>query len=221
MKKPKVVMHDSISLDGSFVGFESDAEQHYRVIRDYQAKMSLWGSKTLVTGLEKYDGFSPEVEADFDKPDKGNSGAYWVVVDSGGITRGWLHIARRSPHCRDVILLVSEKTDHEFIDYLEERNYDFFVCGKHKVDLDSALNWLAGMYNVETIRVDAGPTLNRVLLAQKLLDEISLLVHPLLVGRASDKLLNQLTDLSDGVKLELIKSETEAGTVYLRYKVKY
>ena len=182
--------------------------------------MSFMGSKTLVTGLEKYDGFSPEEESDFTKPDKGPGRGYWVVPDSGGITKGWLHIARRSEHCRDVILLVSEKTSREFIDYLVERHYDHLVCGKEKVDFMKALDWLSEKYGVETIMVDAGPTLNRVLLEQGLLDEISLLVHPVLVGGQSDKLLSQLTDAVEAIELELLRSTRfDNGTVLLHYKV--
>ena len=64
MKKPKLVMHNSVSLDGSFVGFESDIGQHYSLARDYLTYMMLLGSRTIVTGLETYDGFDPEKESD-------------------------------------------------------------------------------------------------------------------------------------------------------------
>ena len=29
MKKPKVILHNSISLDGSLLGFDVDMEKHY------------------------------------------------------------------------------------------------------------------------------------------------------------------------------------------------
>jgi 2,5-diamino-6-(ribosylamino)-4(3H)-pyrimidinone 5'-phosphate reductase len=222
MNRPKLIMHDSVSLDGSFVGFEGDAVQHYNCVRDYRFDMSIKGSKTLVTGLETYDGFSPEKESDFMKPDKLPGTAYWVVPDSGGITKGWLHIARRSEYCRDVILLVSEKTSHKFIEYLEERHYDYLVCGDEKVDLTKALDWLVDNYSAEKILVDAGPTLNGVLLKQRLLDEISLLVHPVLVGSTSDKLLIHLIGGSTSIELELLKNTPfENGTVLLVYRIVY
>ena len=83
-----------------------------------------------------------------------------------------------------------------------------------------ALNWLVEKYGVETMMVDAGPTLNRVLLQQGLLDEISLLVHPVLVGGTSDKLLSHITDSAEGINLKLMESSQPGnGTVLLHYKV--
>ena len=221
MNRPKIVMHDSVSLDGSFVGFEGDMGQHYSLARDYWAHMMLIGSRTVVTGIEIYEKNPPrEEESDYIKPDKGPGMPYWVVPDTGGITRGLLHISRRSDFCRDVILLVSEKTSREFIDYLEKRHYDYLVCGEEKVNFVTALDWLSEKYGVEMIMVDSGPTLNRVLLEQGLVDEISLLVYPVLVGGSSNKLLNYLTDTAGGIKLEMIEStESGNGTVLLHYKV--
>lgn len=221
MNRPRIVMHNSVSLDGSFVGFEVDIGQHYSIARDYWANMTLTGSRTVVKGFEIYEKDPPpEEESDLVEPEKGPGIPYWVVPDTGGITQGLLHIARRSDFCRDVILLVSETTSREFIDYLEERHYDYLVCGQDKVDLAKALDWLSEKYGVDILMVDAGPTLNRVLLEQGLVDEISLLVHPVIVGGSSDNLLNHLTDVVDGIKLELLEStDSDNGAVLLHYRV--
>ena len=145
-----------------------------------------------------------------------------MIPDSGGITQGLLHGLRRVDYCRDAILLISEKTDRSFINYLEERNYDYFICGKSKVDLPKAMDWLVEKYAVETMMVDAGPTLNRILIEQGLLDEISLLVYPVLAGGNCGKLLYQITESIEGVKLELITcAEVENGLVHLLYRVNY
>lgn len=221
MNRPKIVMHNSVSLDGAFIGFEVDIGQHYSIARAYWINMILTGSRTVVTGIEIYEKAPPsEEESDLVKPEKGSGIPYWVVPDTGGVTQGLLHIIRRSEFCRDVILLVSEKTSRKFIDYLEERHYDYLVCGQDKVDLATALNWLSEKYAVDILMVDAGPTLNRVLLKHGLVDEISLLVHPVVVGSSSDKLLNHLTNVIAGIKLELLEStDSDNGTVLLRYRV--
>ena len=222
MKRPKVIMINAVSLDGSFVGFKVERGLFRDLTRDYRTFMVLEGSQSEITGItEMYKGNIPaEEESDFVKPDKGPGIPYFVVPDSRGITKGLLHISRRFDFCRDVILLVTEKTNREFIDYLEERNFDYLICGEEKVDFVKAFDRLSNEYGVETIRVDAGPTLNRVLLEQGLVDEIILQVYPVLVGGTSDKLLTQLTDSIEGIKLELIEGrEAGMGTVLLHYRV--
>ena len=214
-------MANSITLDGAFDGFKADGKQHFTLNRSYFEYMTLNGSRSVVKGAIDSESIQ-EKESDFVKPNKGPGAPYFVIPDSGGITRGLLHGLRRVDYCRDVILLVSEKTDHKFINYLEERHYDYFISGKDKVDLPKALDWLVEKYSVETMMVDAGPTLNRVLIEQGLLDEISLLVYPVLAGDSCGKLLYQITESIEGVKLELLKcTEVENGLVHLLYKVIY
>ncbi len=217
------LMHNSVSLDGSSAGFGSDVGQHQGVVRASWTKMMLTGSRTVVTGIETYQkDRPPEEKSDFSRPDKGAAAPYWVVPDTQGITQGLLHLCRRSEFCRDVILLISRKTGEQFVSYLEERNYDYLVCGEEKVDFARAFDWLSDKYGVETVMVDSGPTLNRVLLEQGLMNEISLLVHPILVGNPGNRLLSDLAGARTPVKLQLLdSSQAGAGTVMLRYKVVY
>ena len=221
MLMPKIIMHNSVSLDGSFTNFDVDMELHYQVASRYQANANLIGSNTIKTGIEIYGGEIPrENEADFTKPERDLALPYWVVVDTKGITRGLLHTCRSFEFCKDVIVLVSQQTSKDYINYLKERDYDHLVCGKEHVDYEKALNILNKKYGIKTILVDSGPTLNGLLLGQGLIGEISLLVSPVLVGTKSDKLLAHLNLDSHNVNLELLKCEyLDKGYVLLRYKV--
>ena len=74
-------------------------------------------------------------------------------------------------------------------------------------------------YRVNTIRADCGGTLNTALLSNGLVDEISYLVHPVIVGNGSTvKAVND--SLGRPVNLELLSAEKmEPNLVWLRYKV--
>jgi len=88
------------------------------------------------------------------------------------------------------------------------------------VDFEKAYQALTEKYGIRTILVDSGPTLNGVLLDRGLIDEISLLVFPVLVGKRSDKVLAQLNFGKHNVSLRLLEHEyLDKGLVSLRYQV--
>ena len=217
----KVIMHNSVSLDGSFTDFEVNMGLHYQIAGRYRADASLIGSNTIKTGIEIYGREIPlENEADFNKPDRDAALPYWVIVDTKGIAKGLLHTCRSFEFCKDVILLISEQTGEDYINYLKERNYDYLVCGDEHIDYEAAVGALNTNYRIETVLIDSGPTLNGVLLGKGLVDEISLLVSPVLVGGRSDKLLAHLNTDGQNVKLKLISCENmEKEYLLLRYEV--
>ena len=217
----KTIMHNSVSLDGSFINFDVDMGLHYQFANRLKADAHLIGSDTVTAGIELYGGETPlEKESDFVKPERATGLPYWVIVDSKGKTKGLLHTCRSFEFCKDVIVLISQETNAGFIDYLKQRSYDYLVCGDVHVDFKKAYKALTEKYGIRTIMVDSGPTLNGVLLDRGLINEISLLVFPVLVGKRSDKLLAQLNTGTRNVNLKLLEHENlDKGLVSLRYQV--
>ena len=214
-------MHNSISLDGSFTDFEVNMGIHYQIGSRYNADASLIGSGTIVTGIEIYGGeILPENEADFNKPDRDAALPYWVIADTKGITKGMLHTCRSFEFCKDVIVLISQQTNKDYMNYLKERDYDYLVYGNEHVDFKKALSTLSTNYGIKKILIDSGPILNGVLLGKGLIDEISLLISPTIVGSKSNKLLNNINMVNQNVNLELLACEDlGSGLVLLIYKV--
>lgn len=113
--------------------------------------------------------------------------------------------------------MVSEKTSEEYIEYLEERNYDYHVVGKQHVDLKEALELLSAKYSVKKVLTDTGRILSNLLLEQGLVTEISLLIHPVIVGRES---YNGFSNISKTISLKLKKAEfLDEGYIWLVYMV--
>ena len=74
-------------------------------------------------------------------------------------------------------------------------------------------------FGVETVRVDSGGALTGALLDAGLVDEVSLLVHPLFAGPAGDRRWHGGAAPPAGA-LELVASEAlDGGLVWSRYRV--
>jgi len=113
--------------------------------------------------------------------------------------------------------LISETTPAEYIEHLEERNYDFIIAGKVKVDYNVAFKLLSTKYNTHTILADTGKVLGNILLNAQLVNEISLLIHPVLTGVGAYPMFS---DIHHPIQFKLLKSEMlENEFVWIKYKI--
>jgi len=217
---PKVVLYNSVSVDGAIKDFELDIALHYQVAGRIGAEVMLVGSDTAKSGIEMFMETVPsEQPSDRQKPaiKEGDNRAYWAMADSRGKLKGLMHVYRQSGYGKDVIVLVSESTPKDYLDYLKERNYDFIVAGSDHVDLRMALEALNGRYGFKTVATDTGGVLAAVLLEEGLVDEVQLLVSPEIVGK---KAVNLFRAVKAPVKLELVGCEAIKNLVLLSYRVK-
>lgn len=218
---PKLIIHNSISIDGSTTGFDANIEVHYGILSRFQPDAMIVGSNTAKTGAQFFcDKISSEEESDFLKPEiqPDDPRAYWMIADSRGILEGILHIFRRSEYSKDVIVLVSEKTPEGYINYLKERNYDFIRAGADRVDVRQALEIANERYGFKLVISDSGGLLNSILLEQGLVEEISLVMSPEIAGTEGTSLFRSLG--KSGIQLELLRDEiVDKKYVHLVYRV--
>jgi 2,5-diamino-6-(ribosylamino)-4(3H)-pyrimidinone 5'-phosphate reductase len=133
--------------------------------------------------------------------------------------KGYFMHAERFEFGRDVIVLVSEETPAEYVRHLEERNYDYHIVGKKHVNLERSLELLSEKYGIKTVLADTGRILGNLLLNQGFVNEISLLVHPVIVGTTS---YNMFSLANKNTKLKLCKKETmEKDCVWLVYTLEH
>jgi len=215
---PKIIIHNSISIDGSLTNFEPNMGLHYQIAGNYKPDINLIGSNTIKKGIELYeDGVPQEEKKDFQKQKRDKRLPYWAIIDTRGKLKGLLHTCRRFELCKDVIILVTEKTPKAYLNHLKERNYDYHIVGKDHVNLKKALELLSNEYKAKTILTDTGRILGNLLLNQGFVSEISLLIHPIIVGNKS---YNMFSDIEKNLKLKLIKKETlEKEYIWLVYTI--
>jgi 2,5-diamino-6-(ribosylamino)-4(3H)-pyrimidinone 5'-phosphate reductase len=224
---PRVILHNAVSLDGRIDGFPIDLYQYYELAATWKEDATLAGSDTFLKAANEAP---PEDESAFLPPeiDPSDRRPLLAVPDSRGRIRTW-HYLRSLPYWRGFVALCSQSTPQDYLHYLKERHIDCIIAGKDHVDLRAALQEMNSRYGVLAVRVDAGGTLNGLLLRQGLVAEVSLLIYPSLVGGekhsgifvapnllAADSSASQ----SSVISLKLMQMEQLKGeVVWLRYEV--
>ena len=223
---PRVILHNGVSVDGRMDWFAGNVDLYYELAAHWAVDAVLSGSRTIVTAFQTETGLLGEDEGSTAPPERqqspGEEGPLLVVVDSRGRVRCWNWLQQQA-YWRDVVALCSRSTPQDHLATLERRHVDTIVAGDNRVDLRAALEALNAQHGVETVRVDSGGVLNGALLRAGLVDEVSVLINPTLVGGTTPHSLFVAPDLAaaDGViRLGLAHVERVRGdAVWLRYTV--
>ena len=197
-----------ISLDNRLTGFDVDMDLYYGTAAELGYDAALVGSNTVLAAIPE---IPPEEEKDKVRKTGFKDAPYLVLVDSGGRVRSH-HIFRQQPYIKEIIVLVSRSTPGEYLEWLREREYEYVISGDDRVDLEDALGILHEKYGIKRVRTDSGDILNSILLEKGLVDMISLLTVPVIVGGEGPTLFHNL-GIPDNKKLDLERTMTHPGGV--------
>lgn len=228
MVRPHVVVYNEVSIDGRVVGFETDPSRYYR--RGFR-----WRSDAILMGSTTALAFGPpepiaDQQRSLPPPERlpvvpgfeslvTEPRPLLVVPDSSGAVRCWIH-ALAQPWYRAVVVLVSRSTPADYRHYLDRRGIEQLEAGADRVDLAGALDRLSATHGVRSVRTDGGGALNGALLAAGLVDEIALLLDPVV---SSDPDGQRVVTLPHpigpgGIRLRLEEVERLLdGALWLRY----
>ncbi|MBI4304503.1 MAG: RibD family protein [Chloroflexi bacterium] len=221
---PYIILHNTVSIDGRIDWFAPDIGLFYELTSFWKEDATLAGSDTL---LKAYSGepapgtvgetpIPLQKKADDPRP-------LLVVPDTRGRLQRFGHLLQKEPYWRDIVVLCSDTTSKDYLSYLKKRHIGYIVSGNDHADLKQALEELNASYGVKVVRVDRGGTLNGVLLRAGLVNEVSILVHPCLVGGVTPQSIFRSADLTsaeDVVHLKLSHIEKlRDDIVWLRYQV--
>jgi 2,5-diamino-6-(ribosylamino)-4(3H)-pyrimidinone 5'-phosphate reductase len=218
--KPKVILYNAISLDGRTTDFSVDLDLFYSIAQQWGENASLVGCDTLLNAPEEIpDDDDSEVSVVAPEPD--DERPILVVPDSRGRLKSW-HYWRQQPYWKDFVALCTKKTPAEHIEYLKRKRIKTITTGSENVDYKQVLEILNDQYGITKVRVDSGGTLNGVLLRAELVDELHLLVHPILAGGINRKtfFIDLEPDAKGDISLRFIDSKPlENGILLLSYEV--
>jgi 2,5-diamino-6-(ribosylamino)-4(3H)-pyrimidinone 5'-phosphate reductase len=215
---PYTIIHNMQSIDGRLTGFIPDLELYYGLAATFNEDATLVGSKTILAAPETNE----ETEEAFDDPQQNPTDprGTLIIVDGKGQVRNW-HMLKKAGIWRNFIALCTSETPKEYLDYLTKRHIAPIITGKNHVNLKESLGILYQKHNIKRIRVDSGGTLNGILLHEGLVDEISIIINPSLVGGTPTPTLfdnNQEKTIENTKTLTLTHNETlKNGNVWIRY----
>ncbi len=200
--RPYVVGHVAVSLEGATSGFQPDVARFYELAHTWAEDITLTGADTIRA--------QEMALRDASRPGPAEGGPLLAVVDSRYRVRHW-DALREVGHWSDVVALRCTSTPRTGASSVDE-----IVVGASRVDLAAALCALGERPGVEVVRVDSGGGLLGALLDAELVDEVSLLVHPCLVGPAHQRRWH-----GQAVVPQMAVTGCKAldGLVWLRYRL--
>jgi 2,5-diamino-6-(ribosylamino)-4(3H)-pyrimidinone 5'-phosphate reductase len=221
---PHVIVHNAVSVDGRLDWFAADVSKFYELAFSWKEDATLAGSDTLLKAYPEKPTIQDNDEAfEHQKDNIRDTRPLLVVPDSRGRLRPILHVLWHEPYWRDILILCSAKTPKSYLEYLHKKNINHIISGEDYVNYQVALEELNAHYGVKVVRVDSGGTLNGILLREGLVDEVSILIHPCLVGGTSTSSLYRAPDLiaaSGLLRLRLLQIEKVDGElVWLKYSI--
>lgn len=209
-----MILHNAVSVDGRIDGFEPQIGLFYELARSFGEDATLAGADTILAAAAVSETAPPVVPPP--------NGPLLAVTDSRGRIGDWLPLLGAGIW-RDVLSLCARDTPRSYLGHLDECGVRYAQCGDARVDLRAALELLAQDHGARTVRVDSGGLLNGALLRSGLVDEISLLVHPVVVGGRSPKSMFVADDLPTGeLGIALAQPSIEQladGLLWLRWRI--
>ena len=142
---------------------------------------------------------------------------WFVVVDSRGRVR-WTHTGDDETR---LLVLVAAATPAGYLAHLRARGIPYLVAGRDRVDLPVALDLLAARLGIGWVVSQAGGELNGALLRAGLVEEVHLVVLPVVVGGRDTPAVFDGGPLGAGESPTVLRltgvERSEDGALWLRY----
>lgn len=148
-----------------------------------------------------------------------NAESYAVSIDPHGKV-AWKSSQALGSH---VVEVVSEAVEDDYLAYLQSIKVSYIFAGKTDIDLQTVVDILANELGRKRLIVEGGPHVSGSFLNAGLVEEVSVLLLPLIDGRGEHPASFEVS--TEGWKqpayLKLVSAEVqEAGGVWLRYKMR-
>jgi 2,5-diamino-6-(ribosylamino)-4(3H)-pyrimidinone 5'-phosphate reductase len=249
MDRPKVVIYGGASVDGRLTispgvllmfgdkrwdSIAGSDEEIANLLREkHKPQAYLEGSGSLVAQTETPNSLPPfkgelkRLYQDF-LPEsvvrRPNHRGWFCTVDSKGLIR-WVYKEFPSEEWKGwhLMVIVANRTPPEYLAYLQREKIPYLVAGKDRVNLKLALEKMKSKLGVTSVVSTSPGKLGGALLRAGLVDEVNILVLPMIIGGFKTPSLFESPELKPNewpTPLRLMWAQVQNdGRVWLRYEV--
>ena len=230
-RRPRVICHMMTSVDGRIVvdgwPLSAEARQQYDLVHaSYEPDAWICGRVTMEpfakrvrseeeVAREDVRDTAAAPREDFRAP--GDHDSFAFAIDAHG-RLAWESNDLGGDH---VVAILSERVSDEYLAFLRELGVSYLFAGSRDVDLSVALEKIGAHFEVGTLMLEGGGRINGGMLRAGLIDEVSMLLAPVVDARIGTPALfdDDGDDIAPrGLALEAVERRAD-GMLWLRYRV--
>lgn len=240
MTRPYTICHLLCSLDGKisgpFMGSPAAAvgrEAYGRLANDFQCQATVYGTTTMLDFCPRFYGedaaATPDAAASLDPRTAedfvadADAASYIVSLDRRGRLAYDGPTMTRRGKTSHLIAALTRRASADYLDYLRRIGVSYVFCGDDDIDCAQLMEKLAGLFGIKRALVAGGGRIDWSFLAAGCLDEVSLVVAPVVDAKPDAATIFERTDGHEHAPTApLTLASTEdlgEGTLWLRYNV--
>lgn len=231
LNRPYIICHMMQTLDGKIASGVDGVEILMDYFDLYTKTEKKLNSNAWVFGRKTGGGFAAEIstslpesegkisQSDFIAPH--SSDTFAVIADIRGVLRWEFNYIKFSgqEHKFHLIIIVNQRTPKAYLAYLQHLGISYVFIGSEKENLSQALSKLKGLFGIKKILLEGGGAFNGSMMADGLVDEISLLLLPRVLNKKDAPSLfdASLSEIKTTDYLLDSCAKLERGVLWLHY----
>lgn len=236
MKRPKVTLHIFSSLDGRItgdfgkspaakgasklfkqLGFSDELEESFHF------DGWIYGKRTSIDGFGNHEPPDLRANASILEGDHligQGENCYYIALDPRGEIGWQKNYAEYGGKKARVLAILTKDASEAYRDFLWRKEIPYLIAGQKEIDLALMLEKLATHYGLRNLMLGGGGNVNWTFLKNELIDEVSLVLAPVVDGQTDTARLFDATYAKDPHACAFSKKSVKSyadGTLWLRY----
>lgn len=193
MNRPYVICHMLQSIDGKIAGgfFREKqtlelAKIYSDISKDYNGDAIIYGTTTaqeMFSSSKTEPVLNQNPIQKIDYIYKNDKNKWIVVIDPQGQI-SFNQSVYQNPRLKDqnLIVILTENISSQYLETLKSLNISYLFTGKDEIDLRLALEKLYDLFSIKKLLLQGGGITNTYFIKENLIDELSLVVSPVVSG---------------------------------------